>query len=56
MERVFDKLQRIRELWKEIERAKPNTFEYEAIVEKIRVLSAEYMALIDVPKKPYKSK
>ena len=56
MERVFDRLQRIQQLWKELERTKPNTSEYEALMKKIRVLSAEYQALIDAPKKPPKPK
>lgn len=55
MDRVFDHLERIHKLWKELERAKPNTTEYEELMEKIRVLSAEYVALIDVLKKPRKS-
>jgi predicted nucleic acid-binding Zn-ribbon protein len=52
MDRIFDQLERIQQLWKELERLKPNTIEYERLVEKIRALSAEYVALIDAPKKP----
>lgn len=52
MDRVFDTLERIRQLWNELERAKPNTAEYEALMEKIRLLSAQYQGLIDAPKKP----
>jgi hypothetical protein len=54
MDRVFEKLERIQELWRELAQLKPNTIEYERLIERIRVLSAEYMALIDVPKKPLK--
>ena len=52
MEAASEKLLRIHELWKELERMKPNTSEADAVTEKIRVLSAEYSALINAPKKP----
>jgi len=44
----------LRSLWKKLELTKPDTSEYEAIMQ-IRALSDEYRALIDVPKKPTKS-
>ena len=56
MERIYDTLNRIQSLWKELELTKPNTREYDALLNRIRALSDEYMALIDVPKKPTKSK
>lgn len=56
METPSEKLERIRQLWKELERMKPNTSEAEALMEKIRALSAEYQALIDAPQKPKESK
>ena len=56
MDRVFETLQRIQQMWKELERMGPKTPEYEALIVKIRVLSAEYLALIDTPKKPRESK
>jgi hypothetical protein len=56
MDRVFDILERIRQLWIEQEKVKPNTREHEALIEKIRILSAEYQSLIDAPKNPRKSK
>ena len=56
MDRVFDTLLRIEQLWKELERMKPKTLEYEELMQRIRVLSAEYPALIDAPKKPRESK
>ena len=56
MERIYDSLQRITQLWKKLELTKPNTSEYEAIMDQIRVLSEEYKALIDAPKNPVKSK
>jgi hypothetical protein len=56
MERIYDTLNRIQSLWKELELTKPNTSEYDALLNQIRVLSDEYRALIDVPKKPTESK
>ena len=56
MERIYDTLNRIQSLWKELELTKPNTREYDALLNRIRALSDEYVALIDVPKKPTKSK
>ena len=52
MDRVFDTLKHIRRLWKELERRNPKTPEYDALMDKIRVLSAEYQGLIDAPKNP----
>jgi hypothetical protein len=56
MERIYDTLQRIQSLWKELERTKPDTSEHVAIMNQIRALSDEYRALIDAPKKPRESK
>jgi len=56
MERIYDTLQRIQSLWKELERTKPDTSEYVALMNQIRALSHEYSALIDAPKKPVESK
>jgi hypothetical protein len=53
---AVDKLKRIQELWLELGRMKMNTPEYEILMEKIRVLSAEYQGLVDVFKKPKESK
>ena len=55
MERIYDILQRIQSLWKELELTKPDSSEYVALLNQIRVLSDEYKALIDVPKKPRES-
>ena len=51
MDTASEKLERIHQLWKELERMKPDTSESEALMEKIRVLSAEYRALIDASPK-----
>ena len=51
MEKASEKLLRIQQLWKELEQLKPNTSESEALMEKIRALSAEYKALVDAPPK-----
>ena len=51
-----DKLRRIQQLWKEQEQAKPGTREHEALIEKIRVLAAEYQVLVDEAKNRAKRK
>jgi hypothetical protein len=56
MERIYDRLERILQLWKKLELTKSNTSEYVALMNQIRVLSEEYNALIDAPKKPRESK
>ena len=55
MERIYDRLDQIKLLWKKLELTKPDTSEYQAIMNRIRVLSDEYRALIDVPKKSTKT-
>jgi len=52
MERIYDTLSRIQSLWKELERTKPDSSEYVALMNRIRDLSDEYRALVDAPKKP----
>jgi len=56
MDRVFDILQRIQTLWKQLEGLDPKTGEYEALINQIRTLSDEYMVLIDAPKTARKSR
>jgi len=56
MERIYDSLRRITQLWKKLELTKPNTRRYDAIMDQIRVLSEEYEALIDAPQNTAKSK
>ena len=46
-----DKLQRVYELLAELKKTKVNTPEHEALLKKIRALSAEYQALIEAPPK-----
>jgi hypothetical protein len=53
---AIDKLQRIQQLWKEMGQTKSDTPEYQALLKKIRVLSAEYQAIVDTPVKPQKPK
>jgi len=55
-DRAFNKLRRIEELWAELGRAVLNTFEYEMLIKKIRVKADQYRALLDVTKKPAKTK
>ncbi len=52
---AVDKLQSIQKLWIELGRTRLNTPEYKKLIESIRVLSAEYQALVDAIKKPEKS-
>lgn len=49
---AVEKLQRIQELWHELGRTKSNAPGYETLLEKIRVLSAEYQELVDAARKP----
>ena len=49
-------LKRIQELWHELGRTKSNAPGYEALWNKIRVLSDEYQELVDAAKKPTGSK
>jgi hypothetical protein len=51
MEPTSEKLQRIYELLAELKKTKVNTPEHEALLKKIRALSAEYKALINIPPK-----
>jgi hypothetical protein len=46
MDKAFEKLERIQQLYKEVEKTKPNTREYQALMAQISVLSAEFQALI----------
>jgi hypothetical protein len=49
-------LKRIQELWHELGRTKSDAAGYETLLNKIRVLSAEYQDLVDAAKKPTGSK
>jgi hypothetical protein len=46
------KLERIQQLWHGLQREIPESPGYKEIMDQIRVLSAEYVALIDAAKKP----
>ena len=56
MERIYDRLDRIKSLWKQLELTKRDTSDYDALMKQIRVLSDEYNALIEAPKKTTDSK
>jgi hypothetical protein len=56
MERIYDRLEHILQLWKKLEITKPDTTEHDALMKQIRILSDEYKELIDAPKKPRESK
>jgi hypothetical protein len=47
MERIFASIDRLKALWLELERAKPNPPQYEALMKQIRAESYTYMALIE---------
>jgi len=51
---AVDKLQSIQQLWIELGRTKLTTPEYKTPMERIRVLSSEYQALVDAINKPDK--
>jgi hypothetical protein len=46
------KLQLILQAWSELGHTNRNTPEYQTLINKIRVLSVEYKALVDAPRKP----
>ena len=48
------KLERIQQLWVELGQTRSHTPEYETNMNRIRVLSAEYQAVVDGSKKPEK--
>jgi hypothetical protein len=43
---VYARLERIRELWRELERTRPTSGRYDALVEKIRTESSAYLTLL----------
>ena len=49
---AVEQLQRIQELWRELGRTESSSPEYQPLIAQIRVLSAEYQALVDSVKKP----
>jgi hypothetical protein len=46
MERIYDRLEHVLQLWKKLEITKPDTTEHNAIMNQIRILSDEYKELI----------
>jgi hypothetical protein len=56
MDSASQKLERIHQLWRKLERMKPNTAESEALMKKIRTLSVEYETFTDPPQKLKASK
>jgi len=52
MDRVFASLERIKALWLKLERAKPDTPEYGALIKQIRDEVDAPTALIDAEKNP----
>ena len=54
MDRVFASLERLKALWLELEKAKPKTPKYEALVKQIRAESMTYVALVESQTTPRK--
>ena len=46
---TVEKLERIKQLWLELGRTKTSAPDYETIMNKIRLRSAEYQSLVDRP-------
>jgi hypothetical protein len=46
MERIYDRLEHVLQLWKKLEITKPDTTKHDAIMKQIRILSDEYKELI----------
>jgi hypothetical protein len=53
---IAEKLERIKELWRELKRAEEESVERRALTKRIRVLSDEYHPLIAAKMKSNKSK
>jgi hypothetical protein len=51
MDRISACLERIKALWKQLERATPGSPEYDAIAKQIRTESDTYNALVEAAKK-----
>jgi hypothetical protein len=52
MESIAFKIRIIEALWLKLHRTDPNTLEYEAILKRIRHLSAEYESLTNMKENP----
>jgi hypothetical protein len=52
MNLIVDKLERIKQLWKELERTHPDTYEHRALMRQIRILSKEYQVLVEKSERP----
>ena len=52
MDRVFARLERIKALWQQLERAKAGSRKYKEIAKQIRAESDAYAALIEAEKSP----
>jgi len=46
MERIYDRLEHVLQLWRKLEITKPDTTEHNAIMKQIRILSDEYKELV----------
>ncbi|HLW97265.1 MAG TPA: hypothetical protein VKR82_01355 [Candidatus Acidoferrales bacterium] len=46
MDKIFEKLQNILEVWAELGRTNPGTTEYDVLMQKIQLLTSEYLSLM----------
>jgi putative lipase involved disintegration of autophagic bodies len=46
MERIYDRLEHVLQLWKKLEITKPDTTDHNAIIKQIRIPSDKYKELI----------
>lgn len=46
MDKIFEKLQNILEVWAELGRTNPATTEHEVLMQKIQLLTSEYLSLM----------
>ena len=56
MDRMYESLERIKALWRRLEKEPQGTAEYNALMTEIRNASDAYRALVETEKKPSTSK
>ena len=54
MDRVFASMERLNALWRQLQREKPKTPKYEALMKQIRAESMTYMGLVESEIRPPK--
>ncbi len=46
MDKIFEKLQNILDVWAELGRTKPGSSEHDVLMQKIQLLTSEYLSLM----------